>query len=129
MDLSWRRKCGEWQLTRHGGERGFNFVVLSRMLRKHALGRWRGCERILLEFHQRRPSRAVASRQRSRNSGGRRRLAAEIPDIFIPLSRNENSGMTMGEGIFSHAQERQHEGVWFGGYAGMEDVLEVEILG
>ena len=28
------------------------------------------------------PSRAVASRQRSRNAGGMRRLAAEIPDIF-----------------------------------------------
>ena len=28
------------------------------------------------------PPRAVASRQRSRNSGGRPRLAAEIPDIF-----------------------------------------------
>ena len=41
------------------------------------------------------PPCAVASRQRSRNSGGMRRLAAEIPDIFIPLSRNENSGMTM----------------------------------
>ena len=35
------------------------------------------------------PPRAVASRQRSRISGGRRRLAAEIPDIFIPLSRND----------------------------------------
>ena len=35
------------------------------------------------------PSRAVASRQRSRNAGGMRRLAAEIPDIFIPLSRND----------------------------------------
>ena len=28
--------------------------------------------------------------------GRHARLAAEIPDIFIPLSRNENSGMTMG---------------------------------
>ena len=27
--------------------------------------------------------------------GSHARLAAEIPDIFIPLSRNENSGMTM----------------------------------
>ena len=35
------------------------------------------------------PSRAVASRQRSRNAGGMRRLAAEIPDVFIPLSRND----------------------------------------
>ena len=35
------------------------------------------------------PSRAVASRQRRRNAGGMRRLAAEIPDIFIPLSRND----------------------------------------
>ena len=31
----------------------------------------------------------IASRQRSRNAGGMRRLAAEIPDIFIPLSRND----------------------------------------
>ena len=31
--------------------------------------------------------------------GRHARLAAEIPDIFIPLSRNENSGMTMGGGI------------------------------
>ena len=30
-----------------------------------------------------------ALRQRSRNAGGMRRLAAEIPDIFIPLSRND----------------------------------------
>ena len=45
------------------------------------------------------PSRAVASRQRSRNSGGMPRLAAEIPDIFIPLARNENSGMTMGGSV------------------------------
>ena len=28
--------------------------------------------------------------------GRQARLAAEIPDIFIPLSRNENSGMTIG---------------------------------
>ena len=54
----------------------------------------RGCERIPLELRQRHPSRAVASRQCSRNSGGRPRLAAEIPDIFLPLARNENSGMT-----------------------------------
>ena len=27
--------------------------------------------------------------------GRQARLAAEIPDIFIPLARNENSGMTM----------------------------------
>ena len=26
-------------------------------------------------------------------------------------------------------QERLHEGFWFGGYAGMEGVLEIEILG
>ena len=26
------------------------------------------------------------------------RLSAEIPDIFIPLTRNENSGMTMEGG-------------------------------
>ena len=38
---------------------------------------------------QRRRQIAVASRQRSRNAGGMRRLAAEIPDIFIPLSRND----------------------------------------
>ena len=37
----------------------------------------------------RRFSRAVASRQRSRNSGGTPRLAAEIPDIFLPLARND----------------------------------------
>ena len=37
----------------------------------------------------RRPPHAVASRQRGRNSSGRRRLAAEIPDIFIPLARND----------------------------------------
>ena len=49
----------------------------------------RGRERILPELRQRRLFRAVASRQRSRNSGGRRRLAAEIPDIFIPLTRND----------------------------------------
>ena len=35
------------------------------------------------------PSRAVASRQRSRNAGGMPRLAAGIPDIFIPLARND----------------------------------------
>ena len=43
-----------------------------------------------------------------------RRLAAEIPDIFIPLSRNENSGMTMifltvmffPPGILSHPRQR-----------------------
>ena len=28
--------------------------------------------------------------------GSHARLAAEIPDIFIPLARNENSGMTTG---------------------------------
>ena len=27
------------------------------------------------------------------------RLAAEIPDIFLPLARNENSGMTMVLGV------------------------------
>ena len=27
--------------------------------------------------------------------GRHARLAAEIPDIFLPLARNENSGMTM----------------------------------
>ena len=27
--------------------------------------------------------------------GSHARLAAEIPDIFLPLARNENSGMTM----------------------------------
>ena len=37
------------------------------------------------------------------------RLAAEIPDIFIPLTRNENSGMTMGGGFF-HTQERTARG-------------------
>ena len=37
----------------------------------------------------RRFSRAVASRQRSRNSGGMPRLAAEISDIFLPLARND----------------------------------------
>ena len=29
------------------------------------------------------------TQQRRRNAGGMRRLAAEIPDIFIPLSRND----------------------------------------
>ena len=28
--------------------------------------------------------------------GSHDRLSAEIPDIFIPLTRNENSGMTIG---------------------------------
>ena len=53
------------------------------------------------QTQQRRPSRAVASRQRSRNSGGMRRLAAEIPDIFIPLSRNDVRNDDGGE-ILSH---------------------------
>ena len=71
-----------------------------------------------LELRQRHPSRAVASRQRSRNSGGRPRLAAEIPDIFLPLARNDvrnddgfgvvaicaegicrREGLTTGEGV------------------------------
>ena len=50
------------------------------------------------------PSRAVASRQRSRNAGGMRRLAAEIPDIFIPLSRNDVRNDDGG--ILSHALPR-----------------------
>ena len=29
-------------------------------------------------------------------TGSHARLSAEIPDIFIPLTRNENSGMTTG---------------------------------
>ena len=33
--------------------------------------------------------------------GSHARLAAEIPDIFLPLSRNENSGMTMGGDSFA----------------------------
>ena len=32
--------------------------------------------------------------------GSHARLAAEIPDIFLPLARNENSGMTM-RGVLS----------------------------
>ena len=54
-----------------------------------AVDHGRGCERIPLELRQRHLSRAVASRQRSRHSGGRPRLAAEIPDIFLPLARND----------------------------------------
>ena len=38
--------------------------------------------------------------------GRQARLAAEIPDIFIPLARNENSGMTMVLALLRFACER-----------------------
>ena len=40
--------------------------------------------------------------------GSHARLAAEIPDIFIPLSRNENSGMTTLFFCFEIAPLREH---------------------
>ena len=83
-------------ISRHGfaapGNSGMTMLFFSLRIAPvsgESVDHGRVCERIPLELLQRRPFRAVASRQRSRNSGGRPRLAAEIPDIFLPLARND----------------------------------------